>query len=112
MEFTKEIETPVGKHKVVIKTMLTGAEREQVDAAQMDFVETEDGQTFKVKDMKKVAVAQKHELLKVSVKSIDGDETNCLQRLQKMYEPDYEFVHEQIEKEQKKARGGTSEPSS
>ena len=73
MQYVKEIETPIGKHKVVIKTMLTGAEREQVDGAQMAFVETEDGSTFKVKDMKKVATAQKHELMKVSVKSIDGD---------------------------------------
>lgn len=109
--YTKEIETPVGKHKVVIKTMLTGAEREQVDNAQMDFVETEDGQTFKVKDMKKVGVAQKHELLKVSVKSIDGDETNVLDRLRKMYDPDYQFVHEQILESQKKASEPTSEPS-
>lgn len=112
MEYQKEITTPVGGHKVVIKTMLTGAEREQVDGAQMEFVDTEDGQTFKVKDMKKVAVAQKHELLRVSVKSIDGDETNCLERLKKMFDPDYQFVHQSILEEQKKASELTSPPSS
>lgn len=102
MEYTKEIETPVGKHKVVFKTMLTGAERETVQAAQMKFVKTTDGQTFQVTDMEKVAVAEKHELLRVSVLTIDGDPTDCLARLQRMYEPDYAFVHQAILEEQKK----------
>jgi len=112
MDYTKEIETPIGNHKVKFKTMLTGAEREQVEGAQMEYVDTEDGQTFKVKDMKKVANAQKHELLRVSVVSIDGDETDCLKRLQKMYDPDYQFVHQQILEAQKKASELTSLPSS
>lgn len=105
--YEKEITTPVGGHKVVIKTMLTGAEREEVDGAQAPFLETEDGQNFKVSNMKKVMTAQKHELLRQSVKSIDGDETNCLDRLLKMYDPDYQFVLEQIEETQKKASEAT-----
>lgn len=111
MEYTKEIETPMGKHKVLFKTMVTGAEREQIDAAQMEFVQTTDGKEFKVTDMKKVATAQKHELLKVSVVSIDSDPTDCFIRLQKMYEPDYAFVCEQIEETQKKIIESTSPAS-
>lgn len=102
MQYTAEITTPVGKHVVVYKTMVTGAEREQIDGAQMPYVDTTDGKTFTVKDMRKVAVAEKHELLKVCVVSIDGDPTDCFTRLQKMYEADYKAVYEAIVEAQKK----------
>lgn len=102
MQYVNEIVTPVGKHKVIYRTMVTGAEREQIDGAQMRYVDTEDGKNFKVKDMQAVAVAQKHELLKVSLVSIDDDSTDCFPRLQKMYEPDYNAVYEAIEADQKK----------
>lgn len=102
-KFQEEIVTPVGEHKVVIKTLLTAADQERVESAQMDFVETTDGKNFSVKDMKKVGLAQRHELLKVSVVSIDGDAANCFERLQKMYNPDYQFIIEKIQELQKKA---------
>lgn len=102
MEINKDIETPIGGHKIVIKTMLTGAEREKVDNAEMQFVKTEDGQKFTVTDMAKMTTAKKHKLLEVSVVSIDADATDVLARLQKMYEPDYNFVFAEIEAEQKK----------
>jgi hypothetical protein len=111
MEYTKEIETPIGKHKVVFKTLVTGAEREQIDAAQMAFVQTKDGKEFTVTDMKKVTTATKHELLKVSVVSIDGDIVDCFKRLQNMYQPDYDFVCEAIEQEQKKMTDSILQPS-
>jgi len=104
MQYTKEIETPVGKHKVVIKTMLTGAEREQVDLAPTAFLETTDGENFTSKDTKAVASAAKHELLKLSIVSIDGDATDCFARLGKMWEPDYAFVYSAIRDEQKKMK--------
>ena len=59
MEYTKEITTPIGGHKVIFKTMVTGAEREQIDSAQMQYVQTSDGKTFSVTDMKKVTTAQR-----------------------------------------------------
>jgi hypothetical protein len=105
MEYTKEIETPVGGHKVIIKTMVTGSEREQIDGAQFNFIQTKDGKEFNVTDMQKVATATKHELLRVSVVSIDGDITECLQA---MFEPDYEFVYEKVLAEQKKMMPSTS----
>lgn len=108
MEYTKEIVTPVGGHKVQIKTMVTGAEREQIDCAQLRFVQTKDGTEFNVTDMQKVANATKHELLRVSVISIDGDITECFARLQAMFQADYEFVYEQIVETQKKMMPSTS----
>ena len=104
MQTTKEIVTPVAGHKVVIKTMLSGAERESVDTAAMELVQTKDGSAFEVTDMRKVGLAQKHELLRVSVVSIDGDLTDCFGRLQKMGEHDYAYVYEQIVEEQKKMK--------
>lgn len=107
MEITKEIETPIGKQKVVIKTMLTGAEREEVDNAEMKYMKTEDGKSFQM-DMAKVTLAKKHALLCTSVVTIDGDGAELLKRLQKMYETDYAFVYSQIETEQKKMTASTS----
>ena len=108
MEYTKEIVTPVGKHKVAIKSLVTGAEREQIDGAQFNFIQTKDGKDFTVTDMQKVATATKHETLRVSVISIDGDITECFNRLQAMFEPDYKYVYEQVLAEQKKMMPSTS----
>lgn len=102
MELTKEITTPMQGIKVVIKTILTGAEREQVDGAQMKYVKTTDGKTFDVVDMEKLTVAQKHELIKVSVVSINGDETDTFARWHKMFEVDADFVYREILEAQKK----------
>ncbi len=111
MDFTKEIDTPIGKHKVVIKTMLTGAEREKVDSAQMELAKTTDGIHFEITDMQRVVTIQDHTLLKIAVVSIDGDGTNCFERLQKAFEPDYKFVLNTIKEEQKKMMDTTSAPS-
>ena len=110
-QFTKEIKTPVGEHKVVFKTMLTGAEREKVDNAQLEYVKTNDGQNFEVTDMEKVTMAQKHRLLEVSVVTIDGDGTDRLDRLRKMYEQDYEHVYNEVVEAQKKMKASMSEAS-
>lgn len=111
MDLEREITTPIGNHKVVFKTMLTGQEREDVENEPNKYAETQDGKTFKV-DLHKVAFADRHALLKVSVKSIDNDSTNILDRLLKMYEPDYEYVFNEIVATQKKMRSDvTSTPS-
>lgn len=112
MQYTKELITPVEKRKIVIKTMLTGGEREIVDSAQMQYMKTEDGANFTITDMKKVTLAQKHELINLSVLSIDEDSTDCLARLQKMPEADYQFVYNAILEEQKKMMASISEASS
>lgn len=112
MDIHKEIETPVGKHKVVIKTMLTGAEREKVSNAPMRYAKTEDGQKFTVTDMEKMANAEKHALVEVSLVSIDGGTTELFSIWRKMYEPDYDFVYNEIVAAQKKMKVPTSPASS
>ena len=112
MDYTKEIITPIGSHKVVVKTLLSGLEREVVTNAPQEFVTTADGKLFEVVDMKKMTVAEKHALLKVSVVSIDGGTTDLFEILQKMYEPDYAYVYDKIVEEQKKMMEGlASTPS-
>lgn len=111
MELTKEITTPMQGLKVVVKTILTGAEREQVDGAQMKYVKTTDGKTFDVIDMAKMTLAQKHELIKVSVVSIEGDETDTFARWHKMFETDSEYVYREIVEAQKKMTELTSPQS-
>lgn len=112
METRKEIVTPVGEHKVVIKTMLTGAEREKVTNAPMKYAKTDDGQHFTFTDMEKVATAEKHALLEASIVSVDGGTTDLLNIVRKMYEPDYEFVYNEIVDTQKKMKTSTSQVSS
>lgn len=107
MQFEKEITTPLTETKVVIKTMLSGAEQEAVDGAQLKYAKTDDLKTFKAKesDLQKIANAKKHELIVRSVVSINGDNTNPLERLLKLPAKDYKFVYDQIVAEQKKMMG-------
>lgn len=102
MELEKEIVTPFKEHKVIFKTMLTGAEREEVESAESRLIETRDGKEFSVKDMGAIVTASKHALLKASLVSVDGDEANCFERVRKMYDIDYNFIFEQVEETQKK----------
>lgn len=111
MEITKEITTPMQGQKVVIKTILTGAEREQVDSAQMKYVKTSDGKTFDVVDMGKLSTAQKHELIKVSIVSINDDTTDTFERWHNMFEVDADFVYREIVEAQKKMIPSTSAQS-
>lgn len=104
METQKEITTPVAEHKVVIKTMLTGAERERVVNAPMKYAKTDDGVHFTFTDMEKVATAEKHALLEASIVSIDGGTTDLLNIVRKMYEADYDFVYNEIVGTQKKMK--------
>ncbi|MBA4306998.1 MAG: hypothetical protein C0429_09715 [Sphingopyxis sp.] len=104
MDFTKEIETPIGKHKVVFKTILSVAERERVETSAMQFIETDNGTDFKLTNTAQVTLAEKHELLRVSVVSIDGDTVNCFDRIQKMYDKDGAAILEAILAEQKKMK--------
>ena len=109
MKYELEIETPLEKVKVVIKTMLTGAEQEAVDGAELKFATTKDFKTFQAKesDLLKVTNAKKHELLARSIVTINGDATNPVERMQKMPAKDYKFVLKSIETEQKKMMSET-----
>lgn len=107
MQYEKEITTPLSETKVVIKTMLSGADHEAVEGAQLKFATTDDLKTFKAKekDLQKITNAKKHELLARSVVTINGDPSNPVERLLKLPAKDYEFVCKTIVDEQKKMMG-------
>lgn len=107
METRKEISTPLGQHKVIIKTILTGGEKEKILQAPFKYATTKDGINWEVTQPEKFATAEKHAVLEASVVSIDGDSTTILDRLRKMYEPDYDFVYNEVVETQKKMKAET-----
>lgn len=107
-KYHQTITTPAEGVEVVIKTMLTGAEREAVDNADSEFIEVYEGKggerEVRIKDASKLVLASKHKLLQVSVVSINGDSADTIKRLGRLLDVDYEFVHNQIVAVQKKTR--------
>lgn len=102
VEHTKEIETPVSKAKVVIKTMITGAEREQIENAQFKKAKIGEKGEVIISDVTEAVNAEKHATIDMYVVSIDGSSIECRKRLMKMWEQDTQFVLDQIEAVQKK----------
>jgi len=102
-----ELTTPLEETKVVIKTMLTGEDDEAIENAQLKYAKSENFKDFTAKesDLAKISNAKKDELLARSIVSINGDATNCLQRIKKLPAKDYRFVHKNIVDEQKKMMG-------
>ena len=98
----KEITLPISKQKVVIKTMITGAEREIIETAPTKFSRVGERGEVVITDIAKATLAEKHALIDVYVVSIEGSPTSCRERLLKMYEDDYNTVVQAIEDVQKK----------
>lgn len=102
--YQKEIITPIDKKKVVIKTMLTGAEREQITNAQYESAKIGDKGEVIIKDVASAVNAEQHKMLDVCIVSIDGSAIDCRDRLMKMWEEDTQFVIDEIEACQKKTK--------
>lgn len=100
---TREIETPIGKHKVLVKQWLNGREREYVDGpiyssmsvtprAQGNRVEADMGKL----DLEKMIAESEHRAISTFIVSIDGDNTNILDRVLDMHEEDTAFVKKEL----------------
>lgn len=119
MKYQKEIETPLEKAKVVIKTMLTGEDADAIEAASQKHLKVRgvkvDQATKKVEvdvdsehtDLGLVNAETKKATLVRSIVSLNGDATNCYDRLKKLPAVDYNFVHQAIVDEQKKMTSST-----
>lgn len=101
---TKELELPISKSKVVIKTMITGAEREQIETANTRFSKVGPRGEVIITDIAGATLAEKHATIDVFVVSLDGSQTDCRSRLLKLYEEDYQFVIDAIAEVEKKAK--------
>lgn len=120
MKYTTEIETPLEKAKVVIKTMLSGEDSDAIEAASQKHLKVRgvkvNQATKQVEvdvdsentDLGLVNAETKRATLVRSIVSINGDNTNCYDRLKKMPAVDYNFVHAQIIAEQKKMTSETT----
>lgn len=96
---TIEIETPIGKHKIVLKTYLTGREQRAIEAVFLGSVDW-DVQTQTVKSKFTVQTAQlaENETIKQQVVSIDGKTENVLDLILDMRSEDFAFVKDQLQK--------------
>ena len=102
MKYEKEIITPITQTKVVIKTMLTGLDREAIETAGMDDATIGSKGEVVIKDVKKMVLAQKYAAMDVSVVSVNGSPAETRQKLLQLPEHDTQFVIDAIESEQKK----------
>lgn len=101
-QHTKEVKLPISNQTVVIKTMITGAEREQIETAPTKYSRVGERGEVVITDIAKASLAEKHAMLDVYVVSVEGSPTNCRERLMKLYEDDYNAVVQAIEEVQKK----------
>lgn len=97
---TKIIETPVDKHKIEIKTWITGGDRRALRNVYLDVSRIEmKGDEPEIKGLTGNIVEQaENKAIEIAVVSIDGSKENILKRILDMHEDDYEIVMQNIEK--------------
>lgn len=96
---TQELETPTEKHKVVIKTYLTGLEQRAIEAVYLSSVKYET-ETMTTRPTFDGTIAQKaeDETIKQYVVSVDGETKDVLAAVLNMRKEDYDFVRETLQK--------------
>ena len=99
---TKQIETPVGKQKVVIKTYLTGRERREINAPFLSHAEISAdavaGATPSIKGIKGSIIAEVQNItFNLIVVEIDGNKENIADRILDMREEDFNYIVSEID---------------
>ena len=98
---TKEIVTPIGKHKVVLNTWLIGREKRQLRSVLLQGVtfSMDKGKT-KTEGIGTAEAIQKaeDEAIKIIVVSVDGQIEKVLDRILDMRDKDFDFVIEEVNK--------------
>ena len=96
---TIEVETPLKKHRVVLKSWINGREKQKIDGALFKGMETssdQDKPTPKLNDS--FLANQTNAAIQNIVVSVDGNSTNVLDRVLDMRAQDYEFVKDEVNK--------------
>jgi hypothetical protein len=100
---TREIETPVGKHKVLIKTWITGREREHIQEPIFGAINMTPRQVganvnmeMQKMDMARMVSESGHRELSTFVVSVDGKSENVLDTILDMHEDDVAFIKAEI----------------
>lgn len=104
---TKEITTPIGNNKVVLKAWLTGRERREIRSVLLDNVNFSAGSKgadqegdlqpdYEIKGS--ILEEAQNKAMETVVISIDGVAENIVDTLLDMRDTDFEFVSEEINK--------------
>lgn len=118
---TFEIVTPVKGHKVVLRSWITGRESQKIDGAMFKGVGTTgDGKKLQPKLSDTMLADQENASIACVVVSVDGSETDLVDKVLNMRKPDYDFVLKAVssvvdgdipEKKEKSSKTNTTESS-
>ena len=98
---TKEIITPIGEIKIVLKSFITGRESREIKGVYFKGVKFKmEGQTSKSEDidMSKITEDSENKAIEVVVISVNGSEENKLDTILDMNVKDYDFVKNEVNK--------------
>ena len=104
MRETKEIITPIQKHKIVLKTYLTGLERRQINSAYFSGIQfSVEGQNVKTDKFNPDLISKTEDkTLELLIISVNGKKEKILESLLEMHSDDYDFVVKEINEITKK----------
>ncbi|MCK4686647.1 MAG: hypothetical protein KAT66_00795 [Candidatus Lokiarchaeota archaeon] len=97
---TKEITTPIGKHKVILKSYITVKEEREIKSIFLDGMRLEtNGITSKTQkiDARKLTEDAENKSIEMVVVSIDG-KTNVVEIILEMHSKDGNFILSEIDK--------------
>ena len=98
---TKEVTTPIGEIKIVLKSFITGRESREIKGVYFKGVKFKmEGQAAKSDDidMSKVTEDSENKAIEVVVVSVNGSEENKLDTILDMNVKDYDFVKDEVNK--------------
>lgn len=95
---TQIIETPIEKHKVEIKSWITGRDRRALRSVYLEASEVKiSGDVPEIKEMSgKIIEQAENKMIEIAVVSIDGKKDKILDYILDMHDTDYEFVMKKI----------------
>lgn len=120
-----EIITPIDKHKVALKTWITGRERRELKKPFMESLKVslkgkgedvektgiETGKSeYEITDSLMLMEKAENKAIEIIVESVDGKKENILDVILDMHEDDYNFVVKAINKLTKKKTKDFSKP--
>lgn len=96
---TFDITTPIKGVKVVLKSWITGREKQKIDGAMFAGVQTTgDGKHLQPKLSDQMIAEQENASIKAVVVSVDGVDNDVLNAVLNMRSKDYEFVLKEIDR--------------
>lgn len=92
---TKEIITPVGQHKIVLKSWLTGREKRLIQSVLLSDVNLKEGKYEIIGDK---LTEMQDRTIETIVVSVDGSSDKNLEKILDMHSADFDFVLAEINK--------------